>query len=122
MSVFPSAALGFKTPLPAAVAGTRPNHLKAACFESGWRLRGAIVAAMIAATDLPMHPLVKAAKRRPELIEDLDGIAAIAGDAIHAGDGSLELSSISPVIESVYRSVAILAEIEIDETKLVRGK
>ena len=117
-----AAALGFKTPLPAAVAGTRPNHLKAACFESGWRLRGAIVAAMIAATDQPMHPLVKAAKRRPELIEDLDGIAAIAGDAIHAGDGSLELSSISPVIESVYRSVAILAEIEIDETKLVRGK
>jgi hypothetical protein len=117
-----AAALGFKTPLPVAVAGTRPNHLKAACFTSGWRLRGAIVAAIIAATDQPIHPLVQAAKRRPELIEDLDAIAAIAGDAIHAGNGSLELSSISPVIESVYRSVAILAEIEVDETKLVRGK
>ena len=114
-----AATLGFKTPLPAALAGTRPNHLKAACFESGWRLRGAIVAAMMVATEQPEHPLVQAAKRRPELIEDLDRVAAMAGNAIHAGDGILELSAISPEIESVYRAVAILGGIKIGETKLV---
>ena len=60
---------------------------------------------MMAATDQPDHPLVRAAKRRPELIEELDWVAAMAGDAIHAGDSSLELEAISPVIDSVYRSV-----------------
>jgi len=45
----------------------------------------------------------------------------MAGDAIHAGDSSLELAAISPVIESVYRSVAILGGIEVGATKLVEG-
>lgn len=116
-----AAALGFKTPLPAALAGTRPNHVKAACYESGWRLRAAIVAAMMVATDQPDHPLVRAAKRRPELIEDLDRVAAMAGEAIHAGDSSLELAAISPVIDSVYRSVAILGGIDVGATQLVGG-
>jgi hypothetical protein len=116
-----AATLGFKTPLPTALARTRPSHVKAACFESGWRLRGAIIAAVMAATDQPNHPLVQAAKRRPELIEDLDRVAVIAGGAIHAGDGSLELAAISPVIESVYGSIAILGGIEVGATRLVRG-
>ena len=114
-----AAELGFKTPLPDALAGTRPNHLKAACFESGWRLRGAIVAAMMTATNQPRHPLVRAAQRRPELIEDLDRVAAMAGDALHAGGGDLTLESISPLIESVYRSVAILGGIEAGATQIV---
>ena len=116
-----AAELGFKTPLPDAVAGTRPNHLKAACYQSGWRLRGAIVAAMITATHQPSHPLVRAAKSRPELIEDLDRVATMAGDAIHAGSGSLELAAISSVIESVYRSVAILGGIDVVINESVEG-
>lgn len=114
-----AAELGFKTPLPDALAGTRPNHLKAACYESGWRLRGAIVAAMMVATDQPDHPLVRAAQRRPELIEDLDRVAAMAGDALHTGGGELTLGSISPLIESVYRAVAILGNIEAGATQIV---
>lgn len=111
--------LGFATPLPEAVQRTRPNHLRAACFESGWRLRGAIVASMMAAVNNPSHPLVLAAKRRPELIEDLDAVASMAGEAIHAGDSIVELGAITPVIDSVYRSIAILGGIEVGEKNQV---
>jgi hypothetical protein len=76
---------------------------------------------MMVATDQPDHPLVRAAKRRPELIEDLERVAKMAGDAIHAGDSSLELAAISPVIDSVYRSVAILGGIDVGATQLVGG-
>ena len=116
-----AAALGFKTPLPTALAGTRPNHLKAACYESGWRLRGAIVAALMAATDEPDHPLVWAAKRRSELIEDLDWIAEMGGGGSHGSDRVYDLASISPVIDSVYRSVAILGGIDVGAAQLVGG-
>ena len=111
--------LGFTTPLPEAIQRTRPNHLRAACFESGWRLRGAIVASMMAAVNNPSHPLVLAAKRRPELIEDLDAVASMAGEAIHAGDSIVELGAITPVIDSVYRSIAILGGIEVGEKNQV---
>jgi len=111
--------LGLTVPLPKAIQGTRPNHLRAACFESGWRLRGAIVASIMAAINFPSHPLVLAAKRCPELIEDLDEVASKAGEAIHAGDSVLDLVGIAPVIELVYRSVAILGGIGIDEIEKV---
>jgi hypothetical protein len=114
-----AANLGFVTPLPEAIQRTRPNHLRAACFESGWRLRGAIVASMMAAVNNPSHPLVLAAKRCPELIEDLDAVASMAGEAIHAGDSIVELGAITPVIDSVYRSIAILGGIEVVEKNQV---
>jgi hypothetical protein len=109
-----AANLGLVTPLPEAIQRTRPNHLRAACFESGWRLRGAIIASMMAAVNDPSHPLVLAAKRRPELIEELDVVASMAGEAIHAGDSILELGAIAPVIDSVYRSIAVLAGLPAD--------
>jgi hypothetical protein len=104
--------LGFRVPLPEAISRTRPNHLKAACYESGWRLRGAIVASMMAATSQAEHPLAVVATRHPGLIGELDRIASLAGDAIHAGGRALDFASVSEVVESVYRSVAILGGLD----------
>lgn len=104
--------LGFRIPLPAAISRTRPNHLKAACYESGWRLRGAIVASMMAASSQPEHPLAVVAARHPDLIGELDRIASLAGDAIHAGGRALDFTSVSEVVESVYRAVAVLGGLD----------
>jgi len=43
----------------------------------------------------------------------------MAGEAIHAGDSVVELGSIAPVIDSVYRSIAILGGIEVGEKNQV---
>lgn len=116
-----AAKLGFKTPLPKAISRTKPSALRDACSGSGWRLRGAIVAAIMAATDEPNHPLVRAAKRRPELVEELDWIAEMGGGGSHGSGSVYDLEAISPVIDSVYRSVSVLGGIEVGTSQLVGG-
>ena len=100
--------LGFNTPLPEALSRTRPNHLKAACHGSGWRLRGAVVAALMVASGNPDHPLWMVARQRPHLLEELDRVASAAGDAVHAGDGGVDLAAVKQVVESVHQAFASL--------------
>lgn len=67
---------------------------------------------MMAATSQPEHPLAVVATRHPDLIGELDRIASLAGDAIHAGGRALDFASVSEVVESVYRSVAVLGGLD----------
>lgn len=103
-------AVGFSVPLPEALARVKPNHVKAACYpDGGWRLRGAIVAAVLAARDDRSHPLRRAATREPKLLELLDDVAKKAGGAIHAGDERPSLQSVLPVVADVHRAVGLLS-------------
>jgi hypothetical protein len=102
-------AVGFRVPLPAALAGVKPNQVKAAGYRDGWRLRAAIVAAVLAARDDRSHPLRRAAAQEPELLSQLDAVATAAGEAVHAGDAELTLQSVLPVIASVHRAVGLLS-------------
>jgi hypothetical protein len=100
---------GFRVPLPGALAAVRPNQVKAACYRDGWRLRGAIVAAVLAARDNLSHPLRRAAAEEPDLLMHLDAVAAAAGEAVHAGDTALTLDLVQPLIASVHRAVGLLS-------------
>ena len=108
-------ALGFKTPLPEAISRTPPNHLKAACLGSNWRLRAAIVASMMAAENEASHPLARAALRHPSLIETIDSVASMAGGAGHTGGTVPDLLAIKSVVDLVYQVAAILGETEVAE-------
>jgi hypothetical protein len=102
-------AVGFDVPLPEALARVKPNHVKAACYPDGnWRLRGAIIAAVLAARDDRAHPLRRAAVQEPKLLELLDGVAS-AGGLIHAGAERPSLQSVLPVIADVHRAVGLLS-------------
>lgn len=101
--------IGFRVPLPAALAGVKPNQVKSACYGEGWRLRGAIVAAVLAARDNRSHPLRHAAAQEPDLLSQLDAVATAAGEAVHAGDTELTLQRVLPVIASVCRAVGLLS-------------
>lgn len=103
-------AVGFCVPLPDALANVRPNHVKAACYpDGGWRLRGAIIAAVLAARDDKAHPLRRAAIQEPRLLNLLDDIATKAGGAVHAGEEGPSLRSVLPLVADVYRAVALLS-------------
>lgn len=103
-------AVGFRVPLPEALARVKPNHVKAACYpDGGWRLRGAIVAAVLAARDDRAHPLRRAAALEPRLLELLDDVARKAGGAVHAGVERLLLESVLPVVADVHRAVGLLS-------------
>jgi hypothetical protein len=100
---------GFRVPLPAALAAVRPNQVKAACYRDGWRLRGAIVAAILTARDNPSHPLRGAAALDPDLLMHLDAVATAAGEAVHAGDTAVTLDLVQPLIASVHKAVGLLS-------------
>ena len=102
-------AVGFHVPLPEALARVKPNHVKAACYPDGnWRLRGAIIAAVLSARDDRAHPLRRAAAQEPKFLELLDGVAR-AGGAVHAGAERPSLQSVLPVVADVHRAVGLLS-------------
>lgn len=102
-------AVGFAVPLPEALARVKPSHVKAACYPDGnWRLRGAIIAAVLAARDDRAHPLRRAAAQEPKLLELLEGVAR-AGGAVHAGAERPSLQSVLLVISDVHRAVGLLS-------------
>lgn len=106
-------AVGFNVPLPEPLARVRPNHVKAACYPGGgWRLRGAVIAALLAARDDARHPLRLAAAREPKLLNCLEKIASKAGDAVHAGEQRLSTSSVLPVVADAHRAVGLLFGID----------
>ena len=106
-------AVGLRIPLPQALARMKPNHVKAACHpDGGWRLRGAIVAAVLAARDDTRHPLRRAATKEPALLELLDRVATKAGDAVHGGAERHSLPSVLPVVADVYRAVGLLSGLD----------
>src|SRR5262249_41798631 len=103
-------AVGFRVPLPERLARVKPGHVKAACYpDGGWRLRGAIVAAVLVAREDGAHPLRRAAAKDPGLLELLDEVAAKAGEAIHAGTERPSLQSALPVVADVHRAVGLLS-------------
>ena len=103
-------AVGFRIPLPEGLARVKPNHVKAACYpDGGWRLRGAIVAAVLAARDDRAHPLRRAATQEPKLLELLEDIAKKAGGAVHSGAERLSFLSVLPVVADVHRAVGLLS-------------
>ena len=101
-------SVGFNIPLPQSLAGVLPNHVKAACYPSGgWRLRGAIIAALLAARESNLHPLRNAAAKEPDLLKLLNEVAE-AGGAVHAGAPASSVESVRPVVAKVYRAVGLL--------------
>lgn len=101
-------AVGFSVPLPRALADVPPNHVKAAGYADSWRLRGAIVAAVLAARDNRGHPLRGAAAAEPDLLSQLDAVARAAGEAVHGGGDVLVPEIVFAVIDTVHRSIGLL--------------
>lgn len=101
--------IGFRTPLPEALARVKPNLVKAACYpDGGWRLRGAIIAAVLSARDDRSHPLHRAASEEPALLDLLDGVAT-AGGALHSGAKPQSLEETLRIVANVHRAVGLLA-------------
>jgi hypothetical protein len=108
-------AIGFHMPLPKALAGVIPQHVKGVCSGQTWRLRAAIVTAVLAARDDLSHPLRRAATEEPALLSHLDNVASAAGEALHAGTGDLEIDSVLRVIAAVQRAVGLLTGLSVSQ-------
>lgn len=110
MNVYDAAAkgVGFALPLPRALRAMKPNQVRAVCLGDGWRLRAAIVAALLTAARDKDHPLHRAARREPKLLAIADRIADDAGGAVHAGNDDLSPAEVFPTIDKVEYIVELL--------------
>jgi hypothetical protein len=102
--------IGFASPIPARFANVKPNHVKAACYPEGsWRLRAAIIAAVLSARDDAAHPLHAAAANEPDLLPLLDSVIDVAGNAVHASMAPPSLDVALAAAADVQRAVHLLS-------------
>ncbi len=101
--------IGFQTPIPPALANVKPGQVKSvADYDDNWRLRPAVIAAILAASEQSGHPLYAAAKAEPLLLEQLEEIIKAAGESVHAGDGKLEMAFVEKMVAEVYDMIKLL--------------
>jgi hypothetical protein len=102
-------AVGFTVPLPGALLGVKPSHIRSVCdYGEAWRLRALFMATLLAARDCAEHPLRWAAVQNSEIAVDFDNIAAAAGEAAHHSSDLLGSEQIEALVEIVYKLVQLV--------------
>ena len=73
-------------PLPGALAGVSRWQIRAVTeYADNWRLRPLVTATLLRARSDGTHPLARAAKSAPDIIERVERVAAHGGKATHEG-------------------------------------
>jgi hypothetical protein len=104
--------------LPRSLLKVKPEQIKAVCdYDDAWRLRPSIVATVLLAARLPAHPLRAAVQQVPDLLQRLDAVAEMSGDAIHSHDFTSTLDDVRATVRTVYQAVSILMNLPFEEMK-----
>ena len=102
-------AAGFAVPVPAALANTKPGHVKSVvAYADWWHLRACIMAALLQAEGIAGHPLREAAQVSPGFLGALDGLVAKLGAAAHHGRSTMDVAEAMQLIDDVHQTVAAL--------------
>lgn len=103
-------AVGFISPIPQSLREVSPAVLRSVAENGSRRLRPMIMAAVLRARDDKAHPLRRAARRNPRMLEEIEVIAKEAGDAAHAGDHFLSRDIVREVMNRLCRVMEVLHE------------
>lgn len=100
--------LGFaSTPQP--FLNVKPGQLRSVATRNDhWRLRPLVTATALLAEGEPAHPLWRAARCMPEMLDAIDQIARLGGAAGHAGGAKVGLEEAEAQISRVYAVVSAL--------------
>jgi len=113
--------LGYSMPLSEGLAGVQPWQVKQAGRGDVWRLRGAIIAALLTARDSAEHPLRTSAPRWPGMLNELDALATACGQAVHVGGGPVELDDALNATEKTFRIVGTLSGLATEPSEMNGG-
>jgi len=88
-------ACGFER-LPRGFESIATNHIKSVSdYDDAWRLRPLVVGTLLAAKQQDNHPMHRAARSTPNLLELIASVTAAAGAAVHSvGGGALDIAQV----------------------------
>jgi len=104
-----ASSIGFQDPMPEAMLGVKPGHIRSVAeYKEYWRLRPLVMATIMAAQLTPNHPLWVAAKINSRLIHDVEEIARQGGRAGHANEVMVTLDEVDRTVELAYAVISVL--------------
>lgn len=116
--------LGLEVPLPSSLTSVNRGKVESVCdHDNAWSLRPLMVATMLAAEGTPEHPLRQAATDMPDLLRQLNMVAAHAGRQAH--EGSDEIPGLAVVEQCIDQTIAVtgaLLGLPARTLKQVRGE
>ena len=79
-----------------------------------WRLRPLVVATLLRARDDREHPLRSAARKAPDVLERIERVASLGGEAAHGGgDGRPDVDTVNAAVQETLEIVGLLLGLSI---------
>lgn len=101
--------------LPEALCGVRKGQVHAVSdYADSWRLRPLVVATLLGARDAPGHPLRTAAGKAPDVLERIERVASLGGEAAHGSeDGRLGVDTANTTVQETLEIVGLLLDLPV---------
>ena len=93
-----------------------PKYQVQAVIKYGdhWRLRPLVVATLLRARDDQEHPLRSAAQMAPDVLERIERVASLGGEAAHGGgDGRLDADTVNAAVQETLEIAGLLLGLSI---------
>ena len=103
------------TELPDALSGVKKNQVRAVSdYDDSWRLRPLVVATLLRAREAPGHPLRSAAGKAPAVLERIERVASLGGEAAHgSGDGRFDAGSVNTAVQETLEVAGLLLDLPV---------
>ena len=98
--------------MPDAMLRVRQGQVRAVSeYHDAWRLRPLAVATLLRAKDDPTHPLAKAGKRDPAMLERVERVAVLGGKAAHENDSAEVGETLEQVVQDTLDVCGLLLDL-----------
>ena len=103
------------TELPNTLSRVEKNQVRAVSdYEGSWRLRPLVVATLLRARYTQEHPLRSATERMPDVLERIEHVASLGGQAAHdSGGGRFDADSVNAVVQETLEVVGLLLDLPV---------
>ena len=101
------------TELPDALSGVKKNQVRAVSdYDDSWRLRPLVAATLLKAWNTREHPLRSVAEKAPAVLERIERVASLGGEAAHGGgDGRLDVDTVNTAVQETLEVAGLLLDL-----------
>ena len=103
------------TQLPNPLCSVRKHQVRAVSkYNNSWQLRPLVVATLLRAWDTPGHPLRSAGGKAPDILERIERVVRLGGQAVHgSGGGRFDADSVNTAVQETLEIVGLLLDLPV---------